>query len=406
MRKPTMNEIKAMLTKRVSLSGPQPNIMNMSDYPHIKESDLFRVLRHLPNLSVNGPWVAGGSVWRTISNEPLEKCDIDIFFQSQKQYDETVLKMNGLPVVNNIIKQRKNKWNTIYRFHVHEKKTFNKTFDVQLINMNFHRDIDSLLKSFDLTVCQFGYDGENLHCGLTSLDDLSAKRIILWSVTRPQATLKHLAKYLNNGFTISSEQTRELTYRLLALNCWKKSEAPDYNDDDNKKQVMEKTSTSVYCSSPQDTWNPAHPGVSPVRNMPPVVAQEVEHEYAVDPQNGRVVRRFADHAGYDAARGRNRRDVANTGDPIPTMNVNTVHNFWSNPVNMDWGYVAPGIGSPVDDQPGGPINPPVVNPFQGNEAMNQVADERILNDIAYRYEHEGYEVLREQVVAARNPLDG
>ncbi len=138
--------------------------LNLADFSHIPTSDLFRVLKHLPKLSGGGPWVAGGSVWRTINNEPLNGCDIDIFFPSKKQYEEHCRMMNAYPYVNNILNEKKNKYNTTYTVHVNEGK-FDKTIDVQLIGMYYNRCLDLLLDTFDFSVCQFGFDGRDIRMG-------------------------------------------------------------------------------------------------------------------------------------------------------------------------------------------------------------------------------------------------
>ena len=49
-----------------------------------KDSELCKILKHLPNIDETGPWVAGGSVWKSIENLPLN-CDIDFFFQTPQQ---------------------------------------------------------------------------------------------------------------------------------------------------------------------------------------------------------------------------------------------------------------------------------------------------------------------------------
>ncbi len=140
--------------------------LKLEDFPHIKESDLFKIKRCLPPCSVGGPWIAGGSVWRTVRNEPLNECDVDVFFKNKDQYEQTCRQMNSIPFVRNILKETKNKWNTTYRIHVNQGR-YDKTIDIQLINMSFYSRLERLLESFDFTVCQFGYDGESIiECGI------------------------------------------------------------------------------------------------------------------------------------------------------------------------------------------------------------------------------------------------
>jgi len=217
---------------------PSMTSLNLSDYPHIADSDLFKVLRHFPSLDEGGPWIAGGSLWRAFNKEPLVNCDIDVFFKSKKQFEEMSRKMGSLPYVNNVLIETKKKWNTLYKYHVNDGKSFNKTVDIQFINMAHYSSLAKLLNSFDFTVCQFGWDGKHLLVGQTSINDLSKKQIVFWSISKYKSLMKHLHRYLNNGFTISSDQTKVLAYSLGNADCWAKSKSGDYDEDDDCSKKM------------------------------------------------------------------------------------------------------------------------------------------------------------------------
>ena len=133
----------------------EPLRLNLEEYPHIPNSELFKIIKVLPKLSSGGPWIAGGSVWRTVNNEPLDNCDVDVYFSCKSYYEQACRQMNSYPYVNSILSEKKNKWNTIYQVHVNEGK-FDKTIDIQFIGMSYHKRLDSLLDSFDFPVCQFG----------------------------------------------------------------------------------------------------------------------------------------------------------------------------------------------------------------------------------------------------------
>lgn len=374
----------------VKESAPRTNVLDMSQYPHIKDSDLFRVLKQLPPLSVYGPWVAGGSVWRTINKEPLEKCDIDIFFQSQEQHDEVVRKMNSLPHSNNIVKETKNKWNTVYKCHIHERKFFDKTIDVQFINMNFHPNLESLLDSFDLSVCQFGYDGESLRFGTKSLEDLAAKRIRLHSLRLPKTMLKHLHKYLSNGFTISSEETRELTYRLMTMNCWKNSDKPDYDDGDEKEKGESKAYISPFSGGGWEAGAGHAYTTAAINVNAPIVEAEDEVEYDPNTFQARPGRRARRGERIENGGRRNRRPVnadplqANTGWIPAGVGGQAV---WGQANNAAGGGVAQWAPINVAPQPAAPANQPqaVVGNYPGNNAIpvpgGWVVNENPVNEV-------------------------
>ena len=220
---------------------PKVNSLDLREYTHFANSELLKILKCIPKLGERGPWVAGGSVWRTINNEPLTNCDVDIFFTSKKHYEEGCMAMIGYPYVNNILNEKKNKWSTTYTVHVNEGK-FNKIIDIQFIGTFFHKTLPKLLDSFDFSVCQFGYDGSNMISGMYSIQDLQQRKIRLLTLTHPKTFLKHLSKYLSNGFTITSDETKKAAALMLDLNVWNKtaskSNSVDYNEDDGENMVV------------------------------------------------------------------------------------------------------------------------------------------------------------------------
>ena len=211
------------------------HILNLAEYPHITESDLFKVIKYLPKMNERGPWIAGGSVWRTVNNESLDKCDIDMFFRDYKQYEETYRKMNSYPFVNNIIDEKKSKSNTTFKVHINEGK-YNKTIDIHLIGMNYESSLYRLLSKFDFTVCQFGYNGNHIVYFDKSLKDLKSKILSLVRISYPKPFLRHLEKYLNNGFSMPTEELKMMTETLLRMDVWNKNASGTY---DEKLKMLE-----------------------------------------------------------------------------------------------------------------------------------------------------------------------
>lgn len=226
------NEIKYSC-KEESMMKP----LNLDLFPHLANTDLFKIIKYLPKCSDGGPWIAGGSVWRAIANEPLKDCDIDVFFSSKNQFESASRQMNGYPLVRNVIQETKNKWNTTYKLHVNEGN-FNKTIDIQFIKMNYCNSLERLLDNFDLTVCQFGWDGKNIISNTSSIEDLKKKQIKIWRFTYPKSLLRHLSKYLKNGFSIASSDTQHLIHNILSADIWKKSANGKYDEDENVKEVV------------------------------------------------------------------------------------------------------------------------------------------------------------------------
>lgn len=170
-----------------------------------EEHELFRALDRLPAVSENGPWLAGGALRRTLLREPLAS-DYDFFFASQEQFDGFAAKMKkrGAWLVS------KNEHNATFRLPSkgpeptgeNEFSAYQPEIVVQAITTRWYSGIEEVLDSFDFTLCQFGFDGEDLVCGEFALWDLGRKRLVPHRLTFGTASLRRLLKYTKQGFTI------------------------------------------------------------------------------------------------------------------------------------------------------------------------------------------------------------
>ena len=222
-----------MFEKKVSMkykeAEPFAKPLNLADFPHVHTSDLLKIANYLPKCGVGGPWIAGGSVWRTVNNEPLNKCDIDVFFHDKEQFNDAMTQMDGYPLVRNVLQKTKNKWNITYKIHAN-RGAFNKTIEVQFIHMKFHKSIDALLQSFDFTVCQFAWNGENIYAAPKSIDDLKSRLLRIYKTGNPKSLFQHMLRYMENGFTLQNDETKRLISNILSLNPWDKAYTKGYND--------------------------------------------------------------------------------------------------------------------------------------------------------------------------------
>ena len=185
-------------------------------YNHINQnSELFRVLKYLPKPQPEGPWLAGGSVWKAIENQPIEH-DLDFFFKDVKQCEEWLATIRSIPYVHHIVGEKSNRYNITYKFHINERG-YNKTISVQCVSFKCWNSITDLLEGFDFTACQFGFDGRMLFTGDTAFEDVRARAIRFNKIHDSNATQIHLEKYLAKGFTISPEQARKYEEMRLEL---------------------------------------------------------------------------------------------------------------------------------------------------------------------------------------------
>ena len=211
-----------------------------------QDSELVRILHHLPKPSENGPWLAGGAIWKAIENMPLD-CDIDFFFKDKIQYEEYVRKLNSIPYVYHIVTEKKNDYNITFGFHIYERNRYNKTIPLQYISFRFCNSLEELLNSFDFTVCQFGFDGQQLLIGDTTLEDLKNRIIRFNSVASCSNTAHHVKKYLDKGFTVPPDQQQrfEELIRASGISPKKIDKDPISNGERSSNQLFAERLTSI-----------------------------------------------------------------------------------------------------------------------------------------------------------------
>jgi len=171
------------------------------------ESELGEIINMLGlNLTKDGPWICGGAVRRTLLGASIDS-DIDIFSSSAEQLDAAVEHLLNVLDDRNI-NHHTNSRNTSMVHEVvvklphqsSEKNDGIKSVKVQFIK-KYYPSVNDVLDSFDFTICQFGYDGENLFHGEYSLWDLGRRRLAVNRITRPVSSIRRLVKYSNQGFT-------------------------------------------------------------------------------------------------------------------------------------------------------------------------------------------------------------
>ena len=183
-------------------------------------TELEFLLDVLPPLSENGPWIAGGSLLRTYLNLGLTT-DIDIFFRDEPQYKDYINKLdainmkNGKSPINNLFRVEKM---DLAEWHVTYAIVFrNKNYKLQLIHKKFFTSVCNLLDSFDLNICQIGFDGTHLFHAEHCITDIDNKEIKIETVNIPQVVLKRLLKYSSLGFKISDKEIHSFFYKCSKL---------------------------------------------------------------------------------------------------------------------------------------------------------------------------------------------
>lgn len=168
-------------------------------------TDFAKAIARLPSVAEAGPWIAGGSVRRLVMNLPQDS-DFDFFFRNQEQFDAFCedMKKRGATVEN------ENDFNITFCLpKAKAKPVEDDKFEgggpelkVQAIRISFHETLDDVLKSFDFSLCQCGYDGDSLAFGAWTLFDLANKKLVPETISYGTSTLRRIIKYTRQGYTI------------------------------------------------------------------------------------------------------------------------------------------------------------------------------------------------------------
>ena len=157
------------------------------------DTTLAAILNGLPQLSKDGPWIAGGALRRTLLGKEPES-DFDFFFRDADQLAAftSALEASGLSKI------RETAHHVHYRGKVGDSGIDR---DVQCIRFAFYQNAEAVIDSFDYTICQLAFDGKTLTLGEFTLWDLGRRRLAIHKITYPVATMRRMIKYASQGFT-------------------------------------------------------------------------------------------------------------------------------------------------------------------------------------------------------------
>lgn len=182
-------------------------------------TEFAKALSRLPAVSADGPWVAGGSVRRLVSNLPQDS-DFDFFFRDEAQFTAFCEGMKGRGAKI----QHENDFNITFILpKVKAKPIGDDEFSpagpelkVQAIRIAFHDSLNAVLASFDFSLCQCGFDGTNLVFGQWSLFDIANKRLVPERIRYGTSTVRRIIKYTRQGFTICGGGIASILEQIVA----------------------------------------------------------------------------------------------------------------------------------------------------------------------------------------------
>lgn len=177
-------------------------ILRRNSDEELGSTDLGRALSRLPKATVKGPWLGGGAIRRALIGRAQES-DFDWFFASSEQKDAFVdsVKLAGGWVVS------ENQHNVTLKLpsvapDPDEGTPYYSEIVVQAITTRYYASAAEVVDSFDFTICQFAYNGENIVCGDYALWDLGRMKLVPHKLTFATASMRRLLKYAAQGFTV------------------------------------------------------------------------------------------------------------------------------------------------------------------------------------------------------------
>jgi hypothetical protein len=137
-----------------------------------------------------GPWIVGGAVRRLISETP-QTADVDVAFASREQQQAFAQRL----LSSGFSKSNDGEHYIGLAGKIDEKET-----PVQALSVTFGESPEVILDSFDFTICQFAFDGEDIIAGDFSLFDLARKRLAVHRVTFAASSVRRMLKYGRQGY--------------------------------------------------------------------------------------------------------------------------------------------------------------------------------------------------------------
>lgn len=155
-------------------------------YPLVHTDDKTPVIEIQPDLE-NGPWIAGGAALQWYQGLPVGKSDIDIFCSSAKQAEQVLTRL------------RKNSSHYV-RYNTDNAVSLEWSgWDLQVIKRRYYSNIQEVIDSFDITVCQIATTGTDWVMNSNTAKDIRERNLRFTHPLHPDS-IKRLTKYWIYGY--------------------------------------------------------------------------------------------------------------------------------------------------------------------------------------------------------------
>jgi hypothetical protein len=161
-------------------------------YPTVPKKDNEPVAIIEPDLK-RGPWIAGGAALRWYQGQTVGANDIDVFCRDSLQTQEVIdrIKSYGRFAV-------KYESDNAVTLDYWDRST-NERWTIQIIRRRFFPNIQAVIDSFDITVCQIGTVGAEWFLGKNTARDIRERNLRFTGNLQPDAA-KRLVKYWTYGY--------------------------------------------------------------------------------------------------------------------------------------------------------------------------------------------------------------
>ena len=159
-------------------------------YPTVHYKDWLPVTVINPNFET-GPWIAGGAGLRWYQGIPVGESDIDVYCSSPMQAEKVQQALFDLMICS----QRYKSDNAVTL----EVSKDNQTWTVQIIKKNYFTEMQKVIDSFDISVCQVATDGNTYLLGKHTAKDIRERNLRMRMPLQADA-LKRLVKYWTYGY--------------------------------------------------------------------------------------------------------------------------------------------------------------------------------------------------------------
>lgn len=159
-------------------------------YPTVHYKDWLPITVINPNFE-NGPWIAGGAGLRWYQGIPVGESDIDVYCSSPMQAEKVQQRLFDLMICS----QRYKSENAVTL----EVSKDNQTWTVQIIKKNYFTEMQKVIDSFDISVCQVATDGNTYLLGEHTAKDIRERNLRMRMPLQADA-LKRLVKYWTYGY--------------------------------------------------------------------------------------------------------------------------------------------------------------------------------------------------------------